>query len=109
MGLLQVVVYTAASKMECQSHSEETVDHSHNPAGNETMSDLQKDPGLPDIKSHQDDSSTGSANPASDGNGSLNIRDIFLQLPQSDLHNLCCLLGHEGYLLCLKFLHFDLP
>ncbi|XP_009793112.1 E3 ubiquitin-protein ligase UPL1 [Nicotiana sylvestris] len=96
MGLLQVVVYTAASKMECQSHSEETVDHSHNPAGNETMSDLQKDPGLPDIKSHQDDSSTGSANPASDGNGSLNIRDIFLQLPQSDLHNLCCLLGHEG-------------
>ncbi|KAK4341923.1 hypothetical protein RND71_037739 [Anisodus tanguticus] len=104
MGLLQVVVYTAASKMECQSHSEETVDRSHNetvdgsdnPVGNETMSDIQKDPGLPDIKSPQDDSGTGSANPASDANGSPNIRDIFLQLPQSDLHNLCCLLGHEG-------------
>lgn len=105
MGLLQVVVYTAASKMECQSHSEETVDRSHNetvdgsnnPDGNETMSDIQKDPALPDIKSPQDDSGTGSANPASDANGSTNIHDIFLQLPHSDLHNLCCLLGHEGY------------
>ncbi|KAH0671499.1 hypothetical protein KY290_026845 [Solanum tuberosum] len=104
MGLLQVVVYTAASKMECQSHSEETVDRSHNetvdgsnnPDGNETMSDIQKDPALPDIKSPQDDSGTGSANPASDANGSTNIHDIFLQLPHSDLHNLCCLLGHEG-------------
>ncbi|KAM3302623.1 E3 ubiquitin-protein ligase UPL1 [Capsicum chacoense] len=112
MGLLQVVVYTAASKMECQSHSEETVDRpnndpvdgshnntvdgSNNPVGNETMSDIRKDPGLPEMKSHQDDSAVGSAIPASDANGSPNIRDIFLQLPHSDLHNLCCLLGHEG-------------
>ncbi|CAN4102607.1 unnamed protein product [Withania somnifera] len=104
MGLLQVVVYTAASKMECQSHSEEAVDRSHNetadgshnPVGNETMSDMRKDPGLPDIKSAQDNCGTGSANLASDTTESPNIHDIFLQLPQSDLHNLCCLLGHEG-------------
>ncbi|KAF3669862.1 hypothetical protein T459_01631 [Capsicum annuum] len=41
----------------------------------------QKDPGLPEMKSHQDDSAAGSAIPASDANRSPNIRDIFLQLP----------------------------
>ncbi|KAF3662742.1 hypothetical protein FXO37_12312 [Capsicum annuum] len=62
------------------------------------MSDIKKDPGLLEMKSHQDDSAVGSAIPSSDANGSPNIRDIFLQLPQSDLHNLCCLRSHEGVL-----------
>ncbi|PHT68720.1 hypothetical protein T459_28207 [Capsicum annuum] len=60
------------------------------------MSDIKKDPGLLEMKSHQDDSAVGSAIPSSDANGSPNIRDIFLQLPQSDLHNFCCLRSHEG-------------
>ncbi|RVW50069.1 E3 ubiquitin-protein ligase UPL1 [Vitis vinifera] len=68
MNLLQVVVNSAASKLECQTQSEQATDDSQN---------------LP-------------ANEASDGKKCINTYDIFLQLPQSDLHNLCSLLGYEG-------------
>ncbi|PHT48027.1 hypothetical protein CQW23_12235 [Capsicum baccatum] len=54
-----------------------TVDGFNNPIGNETMSDIQKDPVLPEMKSYQGDSAAGSATPASHANGSPNIRDIF--------------------------------
>lgn len=96
MGLLQVVIYTAASKLECHSHPEEAGAHSQNLSGDGAASNIQKDPSLQGGESgHQDDKSSvlGST---SHGNRSTDIYDIFLQLPHSDLHNVCSILGREG-------------
>lgn len=97
MGLLQVVVYTAASKLECQSHPEEAAAHSQNLSGDGAASNIQKDPALQGGESgHQDDKSTSVLGSTSHGNKSTDVYDIFLQLPHSDLRNLCSILGHEG-------------
>ncbi|KAL4579973.1 hypothetical protein LXL04_016144 [Taraxacum kok-saghyz] len=104
MGLLQVVVYTAASKVDTQSQTEQqAVTSSQDPPVTETASNPQQG----------DSSSTGAeAEPSqddknvtvtvsdglstSDDQKSVNMYDIFMKLPQPDLHNLCSLLGHEG-------------
>lgn len=97
MGLLQVVVYTAASKLECQSHPEEAAAHSQNLSGDVASNNIQKDPSLQgDETGHQDDKSTSASASTSHGNRSTDIYDIFSQLPHIDLHNLCSILGHEG-------------
>lgn len=94
MGLLQVVVYAAASKVDTQSNAEETAPPSDAPSGNETTNDIQKDPHVLGIESNPLGQSTSSK---SDGQRSIRTYDIFLLMPQSDLSNLCGLLGHEGY------------
>ncbi|CAK9145116.1 unnamed protein product [Ilex paraguariensis] len=96
MGLLQVVVYTAASKLDCQSNSEQAVVSSQNLSGNETVSDVPKDPPLSEMEAIQGDLGASGELHTSEGQRSTNMYDIFLQMPQSDLHYLCSLLGHEG-------------
>lgn len=97
MGLLQVVVYTAASKLECQSHSEEAASNSQTLSGDGAASNIQKDSSLlQDESGHQDDENTPTSKSRSHSQTSTDIYDIFLQLPQSDLHNICSILGHEG-------------
>lgn len=97
MGLLQVVVYAAASKVDIQSNTEETAPPAETPSGNETTSDIQKDSHVLGVESNQLDQSASALNSKSDGQRSSRIYDIFLLMPQSDLRNLCGLLGHEGY------------
>lgn len=97
MGLLQVVIYAAASKVDIESNTEETAPPTEIASGNETTSDIQKDPHVMGVESSQPDQSTSSLNSKSDGQRSIRTRDIFLMMPQSDLRNLCGLLGHEGY------------
>ncbi|CAA2959517.1 E3 ubiquitin- ligase UPL1 isoform X1 [Olea europaea subsp. europaea] len=92
MGLLQVVVYAAASELDLQSHSEETAAPTDNPPSNEIATDVQKS----ETEINQLDKSSGTSKTTSDGQRNLKTSDIFLLLPQSDLHNLCSLLGHEG-------------
>lgn len=94
MNLLQVVVNSAASKLECQTRSEQATDDPQNLPANEASGD----PILLGQHSNQEDESHSAELSASDGKRCINTYDIFLQLPQSDLHNLCSLLGHEGYL-----------
>lgn len=90
MGLLQVLVYNAASKLDYQrSHSEQPAADSQNQGGNEASGDAKKDPLL--SESNQED-----ITPISDGKKTVNLYNIFLKLPDSDLHNLCSLLGREG-------------
>ncbi|KAL8462223.1 hypothetical protein ACS0TY_033325 [Phlomoides rotata] len=96
MGLLQVVVYAAASKVDTQSNAEETAPPSETPSGNETTNDIQKDPHELGIESDPLGQSTSALNSKSDGQRSSRAYDIFLLMPQSDLSNLCGLLGHEG-------------
>lgn len=94
MNLLQVVVNSAASKLECQTQSEQATDDSQNLPANEEASG---DPTLLEQNSNQEDKSHSAELSTSDGKKCINIYDIFLQLPQSALHNLCSLLGQEGY------------
>ncbi|KAL3503633.1 hypothetical protein ACH5RR_038082, partial [Cinchona calisaya] len=97
MGLLQVIVCTAVSKLECQSHSEEATACIQNPSDGENTGDVEKDTSLlPVESSKQDDESNRAGKSSSECQKSMNIYDIFLQLPQSDLRNLCSILGHEG-------------
>lgn len=112
MGLLQVVVFAAASKLDCESHSEPGgTSISETLSGNAVSRFLDSSPVLeresnlngllknpmssggelaPDNIKSSDELSTSVKLKSS------NTRDIFLQLPQSNLHSLCSLLGHEG-------------
>lgn len=55
---------------------------------------VSKDPALPEGESKQEN--TDAAGSTSGGKRSNDIHNIFLQLPQSVLCNLCALLGREG-------------
>ncbi|XVF70904.1 hypothetical protein PTKIN_Ptkin11bG0199900 [Pterospermum kingtungense] len=98
VGLLQVVVYTAASKLENQSLSDLAVDNSNSKNGltNEASGDVHKDPPLLEPESNQEDKLTNAESSGSNGNQKVDLFKIFLQLPESDLRNLCSLLGREG-------------
>ncbi|KAA8523540.1 hypothetical protein F0562_009963 [Nyssa sinensis] len=96
MGLLKVIIYAAASKLDTPSPSEEAAASSQNLSGNEAASGVQKDPSLLEVESNHDDKRPSSELSSSEGKRSINTYNIFLQLAQSDLHNLCRLLGHEG-------------
>lgn len=109
MGLLQVVVYTAASKVDSQSHTEQeqaaaATASSQGLAAIETAPASDNPPAQGDSSSaaaeaSQDDKSVSDGLSTSDDQKSVNMYDIFMKLPQPDLHNLCSLLGHEGYVI----------
>ncbi|CAE5960267.1 unnamed protein product [Arabidopsis arenosa] len=89
MGLLQVVVYTAASRIEGWSPSSGVPEKLENkPAGEDASSETRKD-GESELVGEAELSVARRKNCAE-------IYNIFLQLPQSDLCNLCILLGYEG-------------
>lgn len=104
MGLLQVIVYTAASKLECRSQSESTTENSQKPPIDEASGDTQKDPSLAEPASSEGDKNVSDKSSTADGKRSIDTSDIFLHLPQCDLRNLCSLLGREGYLFSLNFI-----
>lgn len=99
VGLLQVVVYTAASKLDNQSLSDLAVDNSNsqNVLTNEVSGDAHKDPPLLEPVSNKEDRQTNVESSGSNGNKKVDLFNIFLQLPEFDLCNLCSLLGREGY------------
>ncbi|KAK2967299.1 hypothetical protein RJ640_004865 [Escallonia rubra] len=97
MGLLQVVVYNAASKVDRQPHSQLSVTSSQNLSGDVAANGDQNDPPLVEAESGQDVKNGSDGLCTSDRQRSIKMYDIFLKLPQSDLRNLCSLLGHEGY------------
>ncbi|KAB2044499.1 hypothetical protein ES319_D01G095000v1 [Gossypium barbadense] len=97
VGLLQVVVYTAASKLESWSLSHLAVDNSssQNLLDEEASGDAHKDLPLTEQESNQEER-TNTESSGSKGNKNVDFHNIFLQLPESDLCNLCSLLGREG-------------
>ncbi|PPR89007.1 hypothetical protein GOBAR_AA31676 [Gossypium barbadense] len=97
VGLLQVVVYTAASKLESWSLSHLAVDNSssQNLLNEEASGDAHKDLPLTEQESNQE-KRTNAESSGSKGNKNVDFHNIFLQLPESDLCNLCSLLGREG-------------
>ena len=97
MGLLQVVVYTAASKLEYQPQSETATENTLDLPVNEVPGDVPNDPPLSAPDSKQEDNCAGAESSASDEKRSIDMYSIFLRLPQSELSNLCSILGREGY------------
>lgn len=97
MGLLQVVVCNAETKLDCQSQSDKETQNSQNPAADETSEDVKKVPSSMEPAANEDDKCVGAESSTSDGKRSSDTYKIFLQLPQFDLCNLCSLLGREGY------------
>lgn len=93
MGLLQVVVYNAGTKLDCQSQSDK---ENQNPTTDEACEDVKKVPSLEPV-ANEDDKCVGAESSTSDGKRNSDTYNIFLQLPKSDLCNLCSLLGREGY------------
>ena len=93
MGLIQVVVYTAASKLDGKSHAEQAVTSSEGLPGIEAADHPQGDSSSAGAEPSQDDKSVSDGLSTLDDQKSVNI---FMKLPQPDLHNLCSLLGHEG-------------
>ena len=68
--------------------------------------DVKKDPAVSEKESNPEDKNIGAESSSSGGKKSIDICNIFLQLPQTDLHNLCSLLGCEGYYLCFFYCFF---
>ncbi|KAK9941207.1 hypothetical protein M0R45_017826 [Rubus argutus] len=95
MDLLQVVVDTSASKLEVHSQSERVDGNSQNLPLSETSGDGQNSRPV-ELDSHQAVKPDGGGSLTSDSNRSADTYNIFLKLPESDLHNLCSLLGREG-------------
>ncbi|XP_010552364.1 PREDICTED: E3 ubiquitin-protein ligase UPL1-like isoform X2 [Tarenaya hassleriana] len=92
MGLLQVIVYTAASKFEGWSPSSGLPENSVNkPVGEEASRETRKDP-----ESCQENKGNEAELSVSGRKSLADTYNVFLQLPQSDLRNLCSLLGREG-------------
>ncbi|XP_021641769.2 E3 ubiquitin-protein ligase UPL1 isoform X2 [Hevea brasiliensis] len=95
MGLLQVVIYTAASKSEGQALSGHQTTNSEKQNVSEASCDDQKGPPL-EPESNQEDKFTTAELTTSDGKRSFSTSNIFFRLPLPDLRNLCSLLGREG-------------
>ncbi|PON94002.1 Coatomer beta subunit [Trema orientale] len=94
--LLQAVVDDAATKLECQSKLDKESQTSESLATNELSEHVKKDPAVSEPESNPEDKRVGAESSSSGGKKSIDIHNIFLQLPQSDLRNLCSLLGREG-------------
>lgn len=95
MNLLQVVVYTAASNLEYQPQSEPAIVNPQDLSVDEASVDVQKDtPTEPESK--QEDKCASAESATSDGKRSTDMYNIILRLPQSELRNLCSILGREG-------------
>lgn len=100
LGLIQVVVFDAATRLESQSQSEQTTDDTKVPP--EQSCDLKKDDESlsgpeNNSSSNKEDKCTTAGISSSKEKTGINIYDVLLQLPKSDLSTLCSLLGREGY------------
>ncbi|KAM6552582.1 hypothetical protein CsatB_013344 [Cannabis sativa] len=97
MKLLQEIVHIAATKLEFQSKLErETKKAASLATTNEPSEDAEKAPTVSEPESKPEDKPVGTESSSSSGSKRMETYNIFLQLPQSDLRNLCSLLGHEG-------------
>jgi hypothetical protein len=95
MGLLQVVVFTAASKLDTHAQSGQARENSQKQTAGEVPGGVQSVPPLV-AESSQEDKAASSGS-ISNGNRSIDACSVFLKLPQPELSNLCSLLGCEGY------------
>lgn len=94
MGLLQVVVHTAASKFETQSRIDDVVAKTLTSPGSRGTANVEK--GASSLKVEPDNEGAADNTATLKPISRTSISEVFLQLPLSDLHSLCRLLGQEG-------------
>ncbi|CAL0306067.1 unnamed protein product [Lupinus luteus] len=97
MGLIQAVVDNAASELESQSQSDKKMSNTQNLSVDEASGNITEDPPL--VKTGTSEMALNEQNKLAELNhydGNKKEYNIFLHLPQSDLRNLCTLLGREG-------------
>ncbi|XP_065003917.1 E3 ubiquitin-protein ligase UPL1 isoform X2 [Musa acuminata AAA Group] len=97
MCLLQVVVNNAVSEIDCEPHFGQAPGCSEREAAALTSSDSKHD----NLTSEQNPGLEMNPKPSAEASSlslksSVNRHDIFLQLPKSDMRNLCHILAHEG-------------
>ncbi|XP_038984362.1 E3 ubiquitin-protein ligase UPL1-like [Phoenix dactylifera] len=90
MSLIQVVVNTVVSKIDCPPPSAQAADGFANQETQKDSSTLEQNPGL------EKNQGPCLVVPSSGRNNPVSQYDLLLQLPDSDLHNLCTILAHEG-------------
>lgn len=90
MSLIQVIVNNAVSKIDCLPPSGQAADGSENQDTQKDSSTLEQNPGL------EKNQSPCLEVPSSGLNNPVSQYDLLLQLPDSDLRNLCTILAHEG-------------
>ncbi|XP_034896846.1 E3 ubiquitin-protein ligase UPL1 isoform X1 [Populus alba] len=94
MGLLQVVVFTAASKLDSHAQSGQAQETSQKQTAGEVPGGVQSVPPLVAEPSQED--KAASSGSISSRNRIIDACSVFLKLPQPELSNLCSLLGCEG-------------
>ncbi|KAH9607668.1 hypothetical protein KSS87_011637, partial [Heliosperma pusillum] len=95
MGLLQVVVYTAASRLESLSPPKQASSEPQNHSTEESDEQVQRDGNVVETETKQPSEVENGESSTSEIK-SHNIYDIFVQLPKADLRNVSRLLGCEG-------------
>ncbi|KNA02839.1 hypothetical protein SOVF_214860, partial [Spinacia oleracea] len=95
MGLLQVVVYTAASRLESPSLPEQVLDDSQN-LPSKASDEVERDVALVETETNKQNKVENGEPSISDRSTGHNIHDVFTQQPKSDLRYLSRLLGYEG-------------
>ncbi|KAK1274353.1 E3 ubiquitin-protein ligase UPL1 [Acorus gramineus] len=98
MVLVQVVVNSAVSKIDFEPLSESLSTPGGIPAQsvNGAPQDAQKESSASEQNDDEKKDNGSTEAPSSSGKENVNLYDIFLQLPESELRNLCNILAHEG-------------
>lgn len=96
MCLLQVVVSNTVSEIDCEPCFGQGVGFSETQLASGTTDDISENLSpkqRPNLEKNQKSSDDV---PSSSLKNTVNRHEIFLQLPKSDLFNLCRILAHEG-------------
>ncbi|GAB2297126.1 E3 ubiquitin-protein ligase upl1 [Dionaea muscipula] len=109
MTLVQVIIFTAASKLQNESPAEQAMDSNQVLRVSAALETAERAVTLTESESKEEpmcENGLPSSHQEKDGN---KVYHIFLKLPPSDLRNVCCLLGLEGlwhkvYLLAVEVL-----
>ncbi|KAG6513969.1 E3 ubiquitin-protein ligase UPL1-like isoform X1 [Zingiber officinale] len=96
MCLLQVVVSNAVSEIDCEPCFGQGVGFSKTQLASGTTDDISENLSSKQRPSLEKNQKSSDDVPSSSLKNTVNRHEIFLQLPKSDLCNLCRILAHEG-------------
>lgn len=96
MGLMQVIVDNAVSKIGCQPQSVLAVDRFESLAGSTPSNSLRDSTMLEQNHIQDDNPSSSNQHPNVDGEESFSANNTLLQLPTDVLCNLCSILAYAG-------------
>lgn len=96
MCLLQVVVSNAVSEIDCEPCYGQGAGFSETQLASGTTDDISENLSSKERPSLEKNQTSSDDVPSSTLKNTVSRHEIFLQLPKSDLCNLCRILAHEG-------------